>query len=269
MCLGRIFHRCGASKMILATGATLLCLVFVEVSLRIGDWWAHQSVPHINRQEDNAWHFYEYDPVLGWKNRARAQGLFAIPDSETHVKINSLAMRDSEHSYKHGKRFRILVLGDSFTWGYGVEAEDRFTEKLPSLLSCPVEIINAGVTGYGTDQEYLYWNIVGHEFKPDLVLLAFGTEDIINVHNSIQYSYPKPYFTIYKDVLLLNNVPVPKRSAEWDRRFDLPDEAQSHAVESELIKPGVEIPERACSKRGIFGESSVAVKERTQCRADL
>ena len=65
---------------------------------------------------------------------------------------------------------RVLVLGDSFTWGFGVEQEQIFTEVIENSRK-DVEVINAGVSGYSPDQELIWLREQGMHFQPDLVLL--------------------------------------------------------------------------------------------------
>lgn len=174
-------------------------------------------------QAAKAGHRYVYDARLGWKN---------IPNwsSTTFGKqltINSKNLRDREYPYEkpNGVR-RILVLGDSFTWGYGVADEEIFTEVMEAELSrehsgselstpefsktsTPWEVINSGVSGWGTDQEFLFYKDEGRKYSPDIVVVAFYLgNDPKNCMSSPQYGLHKPVFV---DVsLTMSNVPVPK-----------------------------------------------------------
>lgn len=160
-------------------------------------------------------HRYAYDPLLGWRN---------IPDWKAttggkKLTINSKGLRDKEYSYdkKPGTK-RVLVLGDSFAWGYGVADDEIFTEVLERMIAAhgdtpPVEVINTGVSGWGTDQQYLYLISEGYKYSPGLVLLAFYIEnDPVNNSSSRQYGLYKPLFASEK--LNLMNVPVPLPSEE-------------------------------------------------------
>jgi len=209
----------------------LFCGLVLEVGLRVIHLLQQEKiktrfteVSHSNVDEEkrnNEWTFFEYDSLLGWKNKAGGEGMFTIPDSKTLVKINAKGLRDSEHRYGAHSQFRILILGDSFTWGFGVSQEERFSQQLAQWLGDSVEIINAGVSGYGTDQELLAYLTEGVKYQPDLVICAFGLEDIINNNHSVQYTYPKPYFTLEEHRLCLHNVPVPKRKVNWRSRFNI------------------------------------------------
>lgn len=93
-------------------------------------------------------------------------------------------------------RFRILCLGDSFTEGLQVDADQVF----PSLLATAIdgaEVINAGVAGYGTVQQFLYLQHEGSQFQPDLVLMTFYSNDLGD--NRLPYHLgmgPRPHASV-------------------------------------------------------------------------
>lgn len=150
-------------------------------------------------------HKYIFDERLGWRN---------IPNwrSTTHgqtLSINSKGLRDREYPLEKPDGIkRILVLGDSFTWGYGVADEQVYTEVLEQRLSA-FEVINTGVSGWGTDQEYLFLVNEGTLYSPDVVVLAFFimNDPVENVSSRV-YEMNKPVFI--DEQLTLGNVPVSK-----------------------------------------------------------
>jgi hypothetical protein len=71
---------------------------------------------------------------------------------------------------------RLLALGDSFTFGMGVNAEQAFPRLLDGSLAAdgsPVEPVNAGVFGYGTDNEAAWLRTYGWPLQPKIVLVGF------------------------------------------------------------------------------------------------
>ncbi|MCC6796690.1 MAG: SGNH/GDSL hydrolase family protein [Candidatus Hydrogenedentes bacterium] len=114
-------------------------------------------------------------PTRGWmmrpNNRARTQYL----DYDVLVTTNSKGLRDGEHAYEHPKGvYRIALLGDSFMEAYQVDMAFALPQLLEvALESRNVEVINFGVRGYGTAQEYLMLLEEGLRYTPDLVLLAY------------------------------------------------------------------------------------------------
>ncbi len=98
---------------------------------------------------------------------------------------NSIGLRGPEVGAK--TRPRILVLGDSFTYGIGVNDDETFCsllqQKLPSY-----EIINAGNGGKGTDYELKFYRTVGRGLQPDLVLTVFFENDFTENQAEIYYT---------------------------------------------------------------------------------
>ena len=155
-------------------------------------------------------HKYLYDSSLGWRN---------IPDWEAttngnKLTINSLGFRGQEYAREKpvGVK-RIMVLGDSFAWGYGVADNETFSAKLDKQLGNNFEVLNAGVSGWGNDQQYLFFRDDGKSFSPDIVVVAFFLiNDPRNNSFAKQYGLNKPLFV--DEELSLANVPVPKPNAE-------------------------------------------------------
>lgn len=98
------------------------------------------------------------------------------------VKINSKGLRDKEYVFEKPKAdYRILVLGDSITFGFGVSAEQRFSDLLSQKINAnakKVEVINTGVGNYNTEQQLAYLKNEGLRYNPDEVLLAFYINDL-------------------------------------------------------------------------------------------
>jgi lysophospholipase L1-like esterase len=159
--------------------------------------------------------FIRYDGRLGWANKEGASGRYkpapGIP--ATTVRINGQGLRGGPVPVdkKPGIR-RILMLGDSNTFGYGVEEEERFSDLLEGRLPRNHEVLNLGVFGYGTDQEALLFEQEGLGYQPDIVVLGFSAGDLSINMNSINAGYPKPFFRKEGDGLTLHNTPVPRSS---------------------------------------------------------
>ncbi len=100
------------------------------------------------------------------------------------IKTNSLGLRDSEIDIEKQEDIkRILVLGDSTTFGLWLDSKDSYPEQLERLLNGKAEVINAGVPGYCTRSEVAYLEHYGFKLKPDIVILGFFMgNDIIENH---------------------------------------------------------------------------------------
>lgn len=98
------------------------------------------------------------------------------------VRTNSYGLRDEEFQLqKPRNQTRILVVGDSITYGYGVNESNRFTEILENKLSTNIEekvrVINAGRPGAGMKDYYEFVVNKADKYDSDLVIVAFDEED--------------------------------------------------------------------------------------------
>lgn len=156
--------------------------------------------------------FITYDEELGWINKKGASGRYepSVDIPPTTVRINAIGFRGGPVSVEKppGTR-RILVLGDSNSFGYGVEEEQRYSDLLAGSLPKGYEVLNFGVFGYGTDQAALLFERNGLMFKPDIVVLGFSAGDVSDNMSSINGGYSKPFFRIEGNRLMLKNIPVP------------------------------------------------------------
>ena len=76
------------------------------------------------------------DEKLGFRLVPNYEVRHRKSDFDSFIKINSMGLRDYEH--KNGKdplTFRILVLGDSFTFGLGVNLEESYPKVLETMLN--------------------------------------------------------------------------------------------------------------------------------------
>ncbi|MCZ6672609.1 MAG: hypothetical protein O7C75_06680, partial [Verrucomicrobia bacterium] len=162
--------------------------------------------------------FFQYDEVLGWTHTPNKIAFF----KNARVEINARGLRDDEVPYqKPAGEFRILFLGDSQLFGDGVSSEETFTSLLEAEFN-DVQAINAGIIGYGTDQQLLFLKKEGMKYSPGLIVVALNAYDFQdNVSKTIRSGYAKPLFKIEGDELRLTNVPVPKFDIieRMNRRF--------------------------------------------------
>ena len=174
-------------------------------------------------------HRYVFDEKLGWRN---VPGWKATTFGKP-LTISSQGFRDRHYSLAKPPGIkRMLVLGDSFTWGYGVGDQEIFTEVLERELNSrgqEWEVINTGVSGWGTDQEYLFFRNEGRHFEPDFVVLAYYLgNDWGNNVATIQYHLGKPCFT---DTNLTRVIPpVLNPGKEYDYNMSLQPVAHSIAL---------------------------------------
>lgn len=106
-----------------------------------------------------------------------------ISGRDVLMEVNALGFRDTElPETKEADELRILVLGDSITWGDYLDRKETFVEIAESLLqeqipSRRVSVINAGVGDIGLREEVDILEEQGLPAKPDLVIVAFYLND--------------------------------------------------------------------------------------------
>ena len=151
-----------------------------------------------------------YDAILGWKHMPNTEGRSKSSEYQVHYKINSKGLRDREYGYeKSADRFRMICPGDSITFGWGVDADQCFTELLETRLH-GVDVINMGVQGYGIDQMQLQLREEGMKYRPDLVLVYIIAHDLERACYSKMWDRPKPQYRLENNRFYLDNVPVPR-----------------------------------------------------------
>ena len=150
---------------------------------------------------------YRYDAKLGWFPIANSKKVFT-GFRTINISHNSEGFRDAEPV--KGNKPGVIFLGDSLVWGFDVEAAERFTEKLQAKHP-QWAVYNFGVSGYGTDQEYLLLQKHFDAYKPRVVFLIIcGDNDNDDNAWNFRGGYYKPYYTLEGGGLKLNGVPVPR-----------------------------------------------------------
>ena len=182
---------------------TMATLAATEILLRVADF-------RILRQDASERSLaYSYDAELGWVPTPNSTSIVTTART-IHARHNSLGFRDVE--FKPDGRPVMLFVGDSFVWGVDAEAGERFTDILRDKLP-GFQTVNAGVSGYGTDQEYLWLQRIWASVRPSVVVLFFCTDnDRMDNTSNLRYDrYRKPYFVTGADgSLVLKGQPVPR-----------------------------------------------------------
>jgi len=167
---GRLAAR-GPSPFVRAISAFLVAVSFfllLELSLALA-WREAYNTP------------FGPDPVLLWAPRPGFSGVFPASDL-IPFSINSLGYRGYEPA-KRGSPERLLVVGDSFTFGLKVRDCETYSFLLGGELSRrhpyrDLEVVNGGVPGYSSFQEYHRLRRSLSMFHPRLVVVAFPVNDV-------------------------------------------------------------------------------------------
>lgn len=164
----------------------LRSLGLTTASIVIGLLLLELVVRAIEPREVMRYFFMSSDSVLHHKFIPGAVGRYKTTEFDVEYRINTLGLREREIPRKKlpGTR-RILMLGDSFTEGDGVEYGETFSARLQAMLDSTVlperwEVINAGVGSYAPLVEYLYLTNAGLALEPDIVVLNLDLSDFFD-----------------------------------------------------------------------------------------
>jgi len=186
-------------KFILLLMSLVVGLTVTEIGLRLVNY----SFPT----------FYSSDEFRGYVLTPRIEGWYR-KEGESYVRINSDGLRDAEHSKaKPANTLRIAIIGDSYAEALQVPLENAFWKVAENRLqNCSalggraIEVINFGVSGYGTAQELITLQKQVWDYSPDVVLLAFTTNnDVTDNSRALKKTDEIPYFVYRNDKLELDN----------------------------------------------------------------
>jgi hypothetical protein len=162
---------------------------------------------------------FEHDDELGWKLLPNVETPASALEFAITVRTDAMGLRtsgrtDAWRSASH----RLLVAGDSFAFGWGVEGDQMLSARLQDALAArgvQAAVLNAGVPGYSTDQEYLLWRRLEPQVHPEVVVLLMSGNDppadntsTVNMSGAI---YSKPIFRVSNGELELHGLPVPDK----------------------------------------------------------
>ncbi len=155
----------------LLAGTLVLLLVVLELGLR-AFWGGFYLKGERGYVEPSA--------TRGWANAPSTTAVYGEPEFHFDVRHNALGFRGAEvPAAKPPAKLRVLVLGDSFTYGIGVADDETFSVRLEAL-DPRFEVLNTGVNGYGTAQELLLLRDQGLALRPDVVVVVFFWNDLAN-----------------------------------------------------------------------------------------
>lgn len=199
-----------AGKLLLSFLSLTLTLSSLELAFRILDIrgfhadrtrdWHHALLPRAERIPGIDIQFRPHSEFrLGYDSNPR--GYFDADNGLTY-QLNRHGFRGPDFpKQKPEENYRIMVLGDSFTFGEGVRYDDIFTSRLQSLLreklTPIIRVLNFGVSGWSTHHEIAFLRHAGRRFEPDLVLLVFVLNDAnyaggLDLFENFRHTYEPP-----------------------------------------------------------------------------
>src|SRR5262249_37561991 len=177
-----------------AAAIALVIVAAAELLLRVIDF-SQLRIPERDEHSFKGGAAVQRDAQLGWMQIPNiVMQSRASEGGEVSVRHNSIGLRGDELG-DDAPDGTIVFRGDSMVWGIDAEASDRFTDLLKRELPRH-RIVNAGVLGFGTDQEYLLLQRLWPQLKPKLVVLTFSADNDRDDNSSsfVYHRTYKPYF---------------------------------------------------------------------------
>ena len=178
----------------------MITIALLELALRMFD-----EIP-IHRNPLSGFHVA--DSTLGWIGRPDYRGRFRSQDFNVVIEHDAQGFRRSTFDTRmlaESSR-RIALLGDSFTWGWGVENDELFANLLQERLGSSALVKNYGVNAFGTAQELLLFDRYAQELNPDTVMVMLHTNDLDDNVDSNRGR--RPWFELEDGQLVARNQPV-------------------------------------------------------------
>lgn len=160
-------------NLLLLFVSTIFTLFIIELVVRV--FFPQNLYPYV----------YKDDPLISYRLKENYRGVHKTPEFKVKVETNSDGLRDYEHPFKKEEGiYRILFIGDSFTFGEGVEVEESYPKVTERLLNergvgKRIEVLNASAFSWGPSEEYLYLKHYGSKYKPDMVILGYNVNSDI------------------------------------------------------------------------------------------
>ena len=150
----------------------------VECALRTLDLGPWSRIPRPNTVDPTMeFHVHHPDPEVGWALRPGASGVF----QGSTLRVNGRGCRGAELAARSEVDLRIVALGDSITFGAGVEEAETFEAQLQARLDRPgrrAEVLNCGVSGYNLVQSLRRYEVDLADLRPDVIVVGLFVDDL-------------------------------------------------------------------------------------------
>ncbi len=206
--LMRLFRRVGPPLLLIAV-SSLLTLGAGEIGLRLLRPVQYLKPPAPVPPEERGEELYRPSlvPGLSYEMIPGRDGVF----EEMRVRTNSLGMRGPEPSPPGSSRYRVAVVGDSFTFGFGVPEQETYPSVLAAILNRSAdgresrfEVLNFGVVGYNSQDEAVVVERKVLPLVPRLIIIGYVLNDPeIDPRPSLHKNFDPPVWWRHSHVLRL------------------------------------------------------------------
>lgn len=172
------------TKMALILGSIFIVLLCIEIVLSFSNFTVQTETWRVRG-------IFQLDKDLVYSLKPDIERTWESGGFVEYVKTNRFGLRDDKVQDKTNYEKRILVLGDSMTFGHRVNGDEAFPNQLEKIFKKrgrKIDVINAGIKGYGTDQSYKFFTTRLRSLKPDLVIFAINMNDVFDNINLPLYT---------------------------------------------------------------------------------
>lgn len=179
-------------NILLVLTSFLITCIILEVALRL----VYPQYFYYPR------YIYVSDEYTGFRLRSNFSKKFKTLDFAVSYNITEQGFRDTRVFQKEKSNFRIIGLGDSYTFGIGVEVQDTYLKLLENKDT--IDVINTGTSGYGTIHQLNLLKYHLKDYEYDLVILLFCDNDPIDnlegISREVYNGYLVPKHSKYRIV---------------------------------------------------------------------
>ncbi len=232
---------------------TFLCVVLIWAGMEGACWWYVMKHPPLHRPH----------PVYLWEVFPNHHGEVML-GRPIRVDINRWGFRGKDVRRKKGENtYRIMIIGDSSAFGYGIDEGGVFSELLQRILqrrypNIKIEVINAAVAGYTTYSSSLLFKDKLWKFHPDLLIVSHNNDPDMDwasdkdraspsfIQPLMQLLYKSQVYMLFRKILLTHRISHRKYL------YKTPNAKEGvHRVSIDDFRKNLERIFRVCKNRGI------------------
>ena len=176
----------------------LLCLGSMEMAIRM--------LSPLQRYVGPLGSFFQFDPQLGWVGIPDIDARFCKVDFDVHVRHDENGYRKKQSGELPVGTPLVAFLGDSFTWGWGVENGQVVTDVVQACAGSSLDVRNFGVNAYGTLQESLLLRkLLSEGLRPSVVVVLVFQNDF---GDTVRIDERRPHVEVVGSTIQILNSPV-------------------------------------------------------------
>ena len=211
-------------KVCILVTTLVTALVIAEVALRVVSLFPPDGPvypdEHVGDTHDQA------DAKIGWKMPPSTTSTEETEDFSATYTSNEQGFRDVDNfDPENDPPQRIVFLGDSMTFGVGVEDDEVFVEQIEKALGGNTRCYNLAMSGFGVAQMLATLRAYAYDLQPDLVVVPFIIDDLNRSLSAFRFRgvwMQKPAFAIEGDKLVpLTAENSPPKFLRWISRTHL------------------------------------------------